>query len=165
MRGRDDLDAVEPALLATASRVGKPLQGPLEVPVLHLLGVGTMGLFAGRRWRDQRQPVMAREVATPAKMGELAKYGGAVLMHASTKTLEIRDDPVAGDVDLGERQRRVDRHGGRAAEDRQPDATPRLLGVVELVAILRHAVFGESRGVARAGHTVAQRQVPNFQRL
>ena len=154
------LDAVEAAFLAAPRGLAKGFYDAAEVPVLHLLWKRTVGMLARRRGRDQGQPVGGVPAVAPAHVGDLAHGRGAVAVHPLRELLEIGNHRIVVDRDLTEvASRRFRRHRRRAAEDGQADAALCLLGVVELVALGRHAVLRVPRRMGRRHDPVADRQV------
>jgi len=98
-------------------------------------------------------------------MGDLAEQRRTVLVDPRGELLEIGQHAIVADVDLRERQRRIDSHRRRTAENGEPEAALRLLRVIELIALPGHAVLGIVRGVRRAHDAVAQQQVLQLERL
>ncbi len=89
-------------------------------------------------------------------MGELNHQLAAVLVHPVGELAEERNHRIVGDRDLVPgRGGAVDGDRGRAAEHGEADAALGLLGVIELVALLRLAVPPVAGGMARGHHPVA----------
>ena len=92
-------------------------------------------------------------------MGELDHHLAVVLVAGVGKLPQPRHDLVAIGVQVAERGRAVARDDRRAGRHRQRHAALRLLGMVEPVALLRHAVLGIGRLVAGRHDAVLQRQM------
>ena len=159
------LDAVEAALLAAQGGSGIGLDHAIDVVLVHLLGDTAMQRLADRRRRDRRQPVSGIGVSAPAEMRDLAHEAGAERVHAGAEPLQVRNDVVAADVELAEDVRRIAVHVGGAAEHRQGDAAARLLLVIALIGLLRHAIDLEPAGMAGAHDAVAEPHMLDRQRL
>ena len=123
------------------------------------------GLTPGRG-RDRGKPVLGVPLGAPAHMGELDHQLAAVPVHAVGELAEEGDHRIVGDRDLVPgRGRAVHGDRGGAAEHGEPDAAPRLLGVIELVALLRLAVPSVAGRVARGHHPISDGQALDGQRL
>ena len=155
---RQRLDAVEASLLAAARRLAVGLDHARDVVLVHLLGKAAVERLAHGRGCDRRQPIGRVGLAAPAEMGDLAHQGRTVPVYALGELLQVGNDGVHADVELAEDIGRVGRHVRGAAEHRERDAAFRLLLVVELIALLRHAAFLEPAGVARAHQPVLEHE-------
>ena len=131
----------------------------VEVPVLGLLGKGAMRRLAHRRGRQHRQPVGLVPAGAAAEMGELDHHLAVVLVAGIGELGEPRHDLVAIGMQIAEGGRAVARDDRRAGGHGQRHAALGLLGMVEPVALLRHAVLGIGRLVAGRHDAVLQRQV------
>lgn len=155
-----ELDAVEPGCLHALGRGGIVGDDAVDVPVLGRLGEGAMRRLAHRRRRQHRQPVGLVPPRSAAQMRELDHHLAVVLVAGVGEIPQPWHDLVAPGVQVAEGGRAVARHDGRARRHGQRHAAARLLGVVEPVARLRHAVLGIGRLVAGRHDAVLQRQVP-----
>ena len=124
-----------------------------------------MDQLAPARGREHRQPVGVVPALAPAAVGQLEHAGGAVLVDRRGHAPVLRHDAVVGAIDLAVVERVLDRHRGRAAELLEPDAAPRLLGLVTDVALVDVAADRIARRVAGAEKAVADGQLLDGQRL
>ena len=124
-----------------------------------------MDQLAPARGRKHRQPVDVVPALAPAAVGQLEHAGGAVLVDRRRHAPVLWHDAVFGAVDLTVMERVLDRHRGRAAELLEPDAAPRLLGLITDVALVDVAADRITRRVAGREKAVADRQVLDGQGL
>ncbi len=154
-----ELDAVEAGGLHALGGGGVVGDDALDVPVLGLLGEGAVGRLAHRRGRQHGQPVGLVPAGAAAEMGELDHHLAVVLVAGVGELGEPRNDLVAIGLEVAEGGRAVARDDRRAGGHGQRHAATGLLGMVEPVALLRHAVFRIGRLVAGRHDAVLQRQV------
>ena len=153
------LEAVEPAVAAPARGLGEGTDDAGQVPVLHLLHV--VGVHAGARGRrtDGREPLALVPFHLFAHVGELDHQRSTLGMDAVREFPEMGDDGVVGHRELAPIDLGIDRDRGRAAEHGETDAAPRLLEVVELIALPWQVVRAVCGGVAGAHDAVADHEV------
>ena len=140
-----ELEAIEACSFHAFGAVGVSLDDPGDVPILHDLREGAMGGLAHVGGRDDRQPVRLVPVGPPAEMGHLDHHRRAMGVHVVGEFGEPADDLVLVEKNVAEGLGTVRRDHRGTANHGQRDAALRLFGVIELVALLRHAVLGVSR--------------------
>ena len=160
-----EFDAIEPAGLRPLGRVGVSRDHPVEVPVLHRLGEGAMGGLAHMGRGDDGQPIVLAPARAAAEMGDLDHHRRALLVHVVGQLLQPRHAFVLVEKDVAERLRTVGRDHRRAADHGERDAALGLFGVVEPVALLRHAVVGVGRLMRGRHQAVAQGQAAQLEWL
>ena len=160
-----ELDAVEARRL-------HPLRGSsivgddaLDVPVLGLFGKARCAGSRTGEADEHRQPVGLVPAGAAAEMRELDHHLAVMLVAGVGKLPQPRHDLVAIGLQIAECGRAVARHDRRARGHRQRHAALGLFGVIEPVALLRHAVLGIGRLVAGRHDAVLQRQVLELVRL
>src|SRR5260221_2546228 len=92
-------------------------------------------------------------------MGDLDHHRSAMRVHVVGELAQPAHTLVLVEEDVAEGRRAVGRDDGRAADHGERDAALRLLGVIEPIARLRHAVLGIGGLVRGRQEAVAQRQM------
>ena len=105
------------------------------------------------------------QAGAAAEMGDLDHHRRALFVDVVRQLLEPRHAFVLVEKDVAERLRTVGRDHRRAADHGERDASLRLFGVVEAIALFGHAVLGIGRLVRRRHQPVAQREAAQLKRL
>jgi len=126
----------------------------------------TVYRLADARGRQQGRPMLAVPARAAAHVGNLDHDLGAMLVHGIGQVLEVRDDPVVGQVHrFPPALRAVDGHAGRPAADGQADPALGFLFVVLHIAVGGHAAVGGIHlGVGGTEHAVADGQFADLDR-
>lgn len=161
------LDTVQAAFLGAAGGLRVVADDPPDLLHLDGLAGGAVHRLADTRRRHQGRPVVAVPARTAPHVGNLDHDLGAVLVHGVRQVLEVRDDPVGGQVHrTPPLLRAVDGDHRGAATDGQADAALGLFLVVLHVALGGHpAVGGVDLGVGGGEHAVADGQLADLDRL
>ncbi len=154
-----DLDAVHAAYPAALGGIGVVAENAGNVPLLERLGKGAMRRLADRARRHHRQPIRFAPGSAAAEMGDLDHHRGAVRMDVVGELGEPANHLVLVEEDVAEDRWAVGRDDGRAADHGERDAAFGLLGMVEPITRLRHAVLGIGGLMRRRQEAVAQREV------
>ncbi len=154
-----ELDAIQSRSLHALGGRGILPDDPLDVPILDLLGNGTVGGFADGRGREDRQPVRLVPDGAAAEMGDLDHDRAAMLVAFVGQTLHRRHDLVLVDVEVAEDCRRVRRHHGGTRGHGHGDAALGLFHMVEPVLLSGHAVVVVVRLMGRGHDPVLEREM------
>ena len=160
-----ELEAIEACGFDPLGAVGVGLDHPGDVPILHDLRKGAMGRLAHVGGRDDRQPVGLVPVGPAAEMGHLDHHRRTMVVDVVGEFGEPADDLVLVEKDVAEGLGTVRRDHRRAAYHGQRDAALRLLGVIEPVALLWHAILGVGGLMRRRHQAVAKMKMPEPIRL
>src|SRR5471032_959602 len=154
---RRQFNAVQATGLGATSRGGVVADHPPDFFRLDGFARRTVHRFTDARWRQQRWPMLAVPTRASAHVGNLDHDLGAMLVHGIGQVLEVRDDPVIGQVHrFPPALRAVDGHTGRPAADRQADPALGFLFVILHIAVGGHAAVGGIHlGVGGTEHAVA----------
>ena len=156
MSARNGLHTIEPALLAAIRRLGIVANNAIDIAAIHLPRDIPMPRLADRRRPHRWQPVPRKRIGPPAKMRNLTHDAGAMPVDQARELLQIRDHRIAGHIHLPAAPARIRRHHRRPAKHRQPDAALRLLLVITLILLRRHAPGIMRRGMRRAHHPITE---------
>ena len=124
-----------------------------------------MGGLAHMGRRDDGQPIVLAPAGAAAEMGDLDHHRRALFMHVVGQFLQPRHAFVLVEKDVAERLRTVRRDDRRAADHGERDAALGLFGVIEPVALFRHAVLGVGRLMGGRHQPVAQGQAAQLEGL
>ena len=165
VRSGQGLDAVESAFPAPGGRPGVVLHDPSDIVLVHLLRERPVQRLAQRGRTDRSEARPRVGLAATADMGDLAHQKGPACVDTLREPLEVLDDALVVQVDLGKVPLRIRRDVRRAAEHGERDPALRLRLVVPLVAVGGHPALGEAARVARAHDAVPEREVLQAERL
>jgi hypothetical protein len=160
-----DLEPIEAARLGALGGLGVLAHDPRDVPVLGGLRKRAMRRFPHRARRHHRKPVASAPERAAAQMRDLDHDGSAVRVDLVAELLQPAHDLVFVEEDVAEGLRAVGRDHRRAADHGERNAALGLLGVIEPVALLRHAVFGVGRLVRRRHEPISETEVLQPERL